>query len=301
MAALSSSLFQCHALSHSPSISISPSPLYPPSLPFSLAYFYDQQPRSVRHFFANGEHWNPNSADDYMPYLTTCEKYAENPIVDAAKDNAEWSGMFDNGDDGKQVCSKERINRKNLLRIFLTSRHINLTSPSFLLISPVFLLLYCPLARTPLVSIFHNYSPFSNIVRRERRRGAAKGRARHRAVHLRRHLAPLRHPLGLPLGHLPEHEQRGALQGGCGRVDAEKRKCLVSCICSLDDLYSHLPCASSVVPPRSLHVPPKKVHWFSIINSLMIVVFLAALVGMILLRAVYGDISRYNQRSDEVR
>lgn len=50
-----------------------------------------------------------------------------------------------------------------------------------------------------------------------------------------------------------------------------------------------------------LYILPPKVHWFSIINSLLIVVFLAALVGMILLRAVYGDISRYNQRSDEVK
>ena len=32
------------------------------------------EPRSVRHLFANGEHWTPNTADDYMPFLTTCEK-----------------------------------------------------------------------------------------------------------------------------------------------------------------------------------------------------------------------------------
>jgi len=46
---------------------------------------------------------------------------------------------------------------------------------------------------------------------------------------------------------------------------------------------------------------PAKVHWFSIVNSLMIVVFLSALVCMILLKSVYGDISRYNMRSDEVK
>ena len=38
-----------------------------------------------------------------------------------------------------------------------------------------------------------------------------------------------------------------------------------------------------------------KVHWFSIFNSLIIVVLLSGLVGMILTRSVYGDISRYNQ------
>ncbi len=33
----------------------------------------------------------------------------------------------------------------------------------------------------------------------------------------------------------------------------------------------------------------------------MIVVFLSALVGMILVRSVYGDISRYNIRVDEMK
>jgi hypothetical protein len=52
------------------------------------------EPRSVKHLFANGEHWYPDAADDYMPYLTTCEKYAEDPIDAAAEDNAEWSEMY---------------------------------------------------------------------------------------------------------------------------------------------------------------------------------------------------------------
>jgi transmembrane 9 superfamily member 2/4 len=46
---------------------------------------------------------------------------------------------------------------------------------------------------------------------------------------------------------------------------------------------------------------PAKVHWFSIINSLLIVIFLSSLVLMILIRAVYGDISRYNLRNDDVK
>lgn len=56
----------------------------------------------MRHYFANGEHWNPASADDYMPYLATCEKYASSPIEAAAKDNAEWADL-DGDTDGKQV------------------------------------------------------------------------------------------------------------------------------------------------------------------------------------------------------
>jgi transmembrane 9 superfamily protein 2/4 len=41
------------------------------------------------------------------------------------------------------------------------------------------------------------------------------------------------------------------------------------------------------------------VHWFSIINSLTIVVFLSGMVAMILLRTLNRDISKYNDRSME--
>jgi hypothetical protein len=32
-----------------------------------------------------------------MPYLTTCEKYAEDPIDAAAQDNAEWEELYGSG------------------------------------------------------------------------------------------------------------------------------------------------------------------------------------------------------------
>ncbi|XP_020222630.1 transmembrane 9 superfamily member 10 [Cajanus cajan] len=38
-----------------------------------------------------------------------------------------------------------------------------------------------------------------------------------------------------------------------------------------------------------------QIHWFSIINSLMIVLFLSGMVAMIMLRTLYRDISKYNQ------
>ncbi|KAF7838143.1 transmembrane 9 superfamily member 10-like [Senna tora] len=38
-----------------------------------------------------------------------------------------------------------------------------------------------------------------------------------------------------------------------------------------------------------------QIHWFSIINSLMIVLFLSGMVAMIMLRTLYRDISQYNQ------
>lgn len=37
------------------------------------------------------------------------------------------------------------------------------------------------------------------------------------------------------------------------------------------------------------------IHWFSIINSLMIVVFLTGMVAMIMLRTLHRDIAKYNQ------
>ncbi|XP_052181473.1 transmembrane 9 superfamily member 9-like [Diospyros lotus] len=38
-----------------------------------------------------------------------------------------------------------------------------------------------------------------------------------------------------------------------------------------------------------------QIHWFSIVNSLMIVLFLSGMVAMIMLRTLYRDISKYNQ------
>lgn len=45
------------------------------------------------------------------------------------------------------------------------------------------------------------------------------------------------------------------------------------------------------------HAVPDKVHWFSIINSILIVLFLAFMVGMILVRSLNKDISKYNRVS----
>ncbi|CAI9760996.1 unnamed protein product [Fraxinus pennsylvanica] len=38
-----------------------------------------------------------------------------------------------------------------------------------------------------------------------------------------------------------------------------------------------------------------QIHWFSIVNSLMVVLFLSGMVAMIMLRTLYRDISNYNQ------
>jgi transmembrane 9 superfamily member 2/4 len=38
-----------------------------------------------------------------------------------------------------------------------------------------------------------------------------------------------------------------------------------------------------------------RIHWFSLINSAVIVIFLTGMVAMVLLRALHKDIARYNQ------
>jgi transmembrane 9 superfamily protein 2/4 len=45
-------------------------------------------------------------------------------------------------------------------------------------------------------------------------------------------------------------------------------------------------------------MPHTKIHWFSIMNSLVIVLFLSGMIGMILLRTLHRDITRYNQLID---
>lgn len=45
------------------------------------------------------------------------------------------------------------------------------------------------------------------------------------------------------------------------------------------------------------HAIPDKVHWFSIVNSILIVLFLAFMVAMILLRSLNRDITKYNRVS----
>jgi len=47
------------------------------------------------------------------------------------------------------------------------------------------------------------------------------------------------------------------------------------------------------------HAIPDKVHWFSIVNSVLIVLFLAFMVAMILLRTLSRDISKYNKISTD--
>lgn len=48
-------------------------------------------------------------------------------------------------------------------------------------------------------------------------------------------------------------------------------------------------------------MPHSKIQWFSILNSLVIVLFLSGMVAMIMLRTLHKDIARYNQLENSVR
>ena len=47
-------------------------------------------------------------------------------------------------------------------------------------------------------------------------------------------------------------------------------------------------------------MPHTNIQWFSILNSLVIVVFLSGMVAMIMLRTLHKDIARYNQIDNAV-
>jgi len=46
-----------------------------------------------------------------------------------------------------------------------------------------------------------------------------------------------------------------------------------------------------------LHMAGGQIHWFSILNSLMIMLFLSGMVAMILLRTLHRDIAKYNEHA----
>jgi transmembrane 9 superfamily protein 2/4 len=44
---------------------------------------------------------------------------------------------------------------------------------------------------------------------------------------------------------------------------------------------------------------PHQIHWFSIVNSLMIVLFLTGMVAMIMMRTLHRDLDRYRQAESQ--
>ena len=49
-----------------------------------------------------------------------------------------------------------------------------------------------------------------------------------------------------------------------------------------------------------LKMQDPQIHWFSILNSFMIVIFLSGMVAMILMRALHKDLRRYNESQEDL-
>jgi len=83
---------------------------------------------------------------------------------------------------------------------------------------------------------------------------------------------------------------------GTSDADTDKKEEEVFWTYDIEWVPSEVPWASrwDVFFNRS---PEDSIHWFSIINSLMIVLFLTGMVAMILMRTLHRDIARYNAQA----
>jgi len=70
-------------------------------------------------------------------------------------------------------------------------------------------------------------------------------------------------------------------------------------IYTYDVIWSESPVRWASRWDHYLKMSAGRVHWFSILNSLMIMLFLSAMVAMILLRTLHRDIARYNEISGD--
>lgn len=81
------------------------------------------------------------------------------------------------------------------------------------------------------------------------------------------------------------------------------KRCSMRCACSASNANtSAFAFSSFVLQDYILDMQPQsKIQWFSILNSLVIVLFLTGMIGLILLRTLRRDIARYNQLDNSVR
>ena len=49
-----------------------------------------------------------------------------------------------------------------------------------------------------------------------------------------------------------------------------------------------------------LHVQDTQIHWFSIVNSVVVVFFLSGIITMIIIRTLRRDIAKYNMADDDI-
>lgn len=93
-------------------------------------------------------------------------------------------------------------------------------------------------------------------------------------------------------------------QAGGGRSAAMPQKLVIGQTNRLHMTYeivwkeSEIPWASRW--DSYLKMSDVQIHWFSIINSLVVVFFLAGILSMILLRSLRRDIAKYNREDEPV-
>lgn len=90
-----------------------------------------------------------------------------------------------------------------------------------------------------------------------------------------------------------EEGQADCGEGGPPMVLSEEAETSVTWTYSV--YWRESPTAWATRWDKYLHVFDPKIHWFSLINSAVFVVFLVGMVSMILLRALRKDIARYNR------
>ncbi|GER45024.1 endomembrane protein 70 protein family [Striga asiatica] len=85
---------------------------------------------------------------------------------------------------------------------------------------------------------------------------------------------------------------KNIVQGGAIRQEVDKDN---EIIFTYDVTYKESEIKGASRWDTYLLMNDDQIHWFSIINSLMIVLFLSGMVAMIMMRTLYRDIANYNQ------
>ncbi len=108
--------------------------------------------------------------------------------------------------------------------------------------------------------------------------------------------------MGHSLGRIPQDAWRQGVcrAGACETDHLAPPRCQTSCLAlaALGPFHQHAPFSSPLPPPNTHHHHTHthtQVHWFSILNSLMVVVVMSAIVAMIMMRTVRRDLQRYEQ------
>ena len=95
--------------------------------------------------------------------------------------------------------------------------------------------------------------------------------------------------MGFSLGCVLGHAGTGALVYLCTCAN------VYLCSSALVDLCSR--CTGALV---YLDLQDTQIHWFSIVNSVVVVFFLSGIITMIIIRTLRRDIAKYNMADDDI-